>query len=142
MVDETITTAIKDVDQVRRMIQHSVNTLRKEPEYETVRAKNFQQVLGGRVELLLGQNVRDFFPEHVKELDGGLIITKMRVNLLDEERYLGFAGTFPAQFDPIYQRDEHPKTLAIEGNQEQAEHEDSQVFQKAASVSHLSGIQL
>ena len=67
-------------------------------------------------------------------LDEGLIITEMRANLLEKDRYLGFSGTFPTQLKPLYQIDEHPKALAIQANQKQAEHEDGQVFQKAASV--------
>jgi len=83
---------------------------------------------------LLGQNVRDFFPSAIEHPDGGLIITEIKAKLLEENRYLGFAGTIPTQFEPLYQMDEHPRALPIQENQEQAEHGDSQVFQKAASV--------
>ena len=84
--------------------------------------------------MLLGQNIRDFHPEHIKELGKGLIITSMKISLLDEERCLGFAGTFPTRINPIYQKKNHSKVLAIEESQEVAEHENEQVFRMDASV--------
>ena len=79
---------------------------------------------------MIGKNVRDLFPSTIEELEGGLIITEMKVKLLEENRYLGFARTFPFQFEPLYQMYEHPRTLAIQENQGQAEHEESQVFRR------------
>ena len=58
----------------------------------------------------------------------------MRISLLDEERYLEFAGTFPTRFSPVYQKNNHPKVLAIEESQGLAEHENDQFFWVAASV--------
>ena len=128
VVDKIVTTVTKDIYKVRQMIQHSINILRQDPRYRKAQTTNFQELLGGRVEMLLGQNVRDFHPENIKKLSEGLIISSMRISQLDEERYLGFAGTFPTRFSPVYQKNNHPKVLAIEESQELAEHENEQVF--------------
>ena len=56
----------------------------------------------------------------------------MQIELQEEERYLGFAGTFPSHFEP--RRFGHARALVMQENQEQAEHEDNQVFRKGASV--------
>jgi len=88
--------------------------------------------LGGRVEFFLGQNLRDFFPVAIEKIHGGLTITKMHIELQEEERYLGFAGTFPSLFEP--RRFGHPRALIMQENQEQAEHEGNQVLHKGASV--------
>ena len=54
VVDKIVTTVTKDVYKVRQMIQHSINILRQDPRYRTVQTTNFQELLGGRVEMLLG----------------------------------------------------------------------------------------
>ena len=84
--------------------------------------------------MLIGQNIVDLHPERIKDLGEGLMITSMNISLLDEKRFLGFAGTSPTRFDPTYMRNNHPKVLAIEESQELADHEKEQVFHLAASV--------
>ena len=84
--------------------------------------------------MLIGQNVVDLHPERIKDLGKGHMVTSMKISLLDEKRFLGFAATFHTRFDPIYRKNNHPKVLAIEESQELAEHEKEQVFHLAASV--------
>ena len=87
--------------------------------------------------MLIGQNVgQDFFPQEIATLNCGLKVSKHRIQLYDETRYLGFSGRFPAQFSPMYNINEHLKVLAIQDCPQQAEHEEDQVFRLVASAPH------
>ena len=132
VVDDIITTKRQDDDTASRLAHYSAKILSKDPQYRHVQAKNFQQALGGRIELLLGQNLRDFFPVTIMNIHGGLTITKMQVKLQEEEKFLGFAGTFPGFFET--RRFGHPRALAMQEDQEHDEHADNQVFRKAVSA--------
>ena len=62
--------------------------------------------------MLIGQNIgQDFFPQPIVELDCGLKISKMRIPLQDENRYLGFSGTFPTPFASMYNKHEHTRAF-------------------------------
>ena len=88
--------------------------------------------------MLIGQNVgHDFFPEEIATLNCGLKVSRHRIQLFDETRYLGFSGRFPARFSPMYSVLEHPKALAIQNYPQQAEHEEDQVFHLGASAPSL-----
>ena len=89
-----------------------MNRLRKISGYEGIQEENFQQVLGGPIEILIGQNIgQDFFPQPIVELDCGLKISKMRIPLQDENRYLSFSGRLPTPATPLYNKDESIRTL-------------------------------
>ena len=85
--------------------------------------------------MLIGQNIgQDFFPEEIATINCGLKISRHRIQLYDEDRYLEFSGTFPARFSPMYNKIEHPRALAIQERPQQAEHEERQVFRVNGSV--------
>ena len=87
--------------------------------------------------MLIGQNVgQDFFQQEIATFSCGLKVSKHRIQLYDETRYLGFSGRFPAQFSPMYSINEHPKVLAIQDYPQQVEHEEDQVFHLVASAPH------
>ena len=87
--------------------------------------------------MLIGQNFgQDFFPEEIATLNCGLKVSRHRIQLVDETRYLGFSGRFPSGFSPMYSINEHPKVLAIQDHPQQAEHEEDQVFHRVASAPH------
>ena len=52
-----MTTEIKIEDSMEQFTQQSVDKLRKISGYEGIREENFQQVLGGRIKMLIGQNI-------------------------------------------------------------------------------------
>ena len=51
--------------------------------------------------MLIGQNVVDLHPERIKDLGKGHMVTSMKISLLDEKRFIGFAATFHTRFEPI-----------------------------------------
>ena len=63
VVDNIVNTEIKSKYNIEHVTQQCVEKLKKISGYDGIRKENFQQVLGGRVEVLFGQNVGlDFFP--------------------------------------------------------------------------------
>ena len=53
-----------------------MDRLRKISSYEGIQEENFQQVLGGPIEILIGQNIgQDFFPQPIVELDVENLLT-------------------------------------------------------------------
>ena len=53
-----------------------MDRLRKILSYEGIQEENFQQVLGGPIEILIGQNIgQDFFPQPIVELDVENLLT-------------------------------------------------------------------
>ena len=85
--------------------------------------------------MLIGQNVgHDFFPEETATLNYGVKVSRHRIQLFDESRYLGFSARFSARFFRMYSEIEHPRALAIQDRPQQAEHEEEQVFRLGASA--------
>ena len=132
IVDEMITTRKQDDETASRLAHYSAKVIREDHQYRNVQANNFQQAVGGRIELLLGQNFLDFFPVPIKNIHGGLTITQMQVKLQEEEKFLGFAGTFPGSFE--IRSSGYPRALVMQEDQEHNEHEANQVFHMAASA--------
>ena len=65
--------------------------------------------------MLIGQNVgHDFFPEEIATLICGLKVSRHRIQLFDESRYLGFSGRFPARYSPMYSEIKHTRAFAIQ----------------------------
>ena len=97
IVDEIMNLPTKEGDRFKQITQLSVEALNKTQKYGTITENNFQQVPGGKIQMLIGQNVgQDFFPEEIATLNCGLKVSRHRIQLFDETRYLGFSGRFPA----------------------------------------------
>ena len=137
IVDKIMIMPSKVEDRYKRVTQLTVDYLNKKQDFGTITENNFQQAPGGKIQMLIGQNVgQDFFPKEIATFDCGLKVFKHRIHLYDEARNLGFSGRFPSGFSPMYSINEHPKVLAIQDNPQQAEHEEDQVFHPVASVPH------
>ena len=92
---------------------------------------NFQQVPGGKIQILIGQNVgQDFFPKGISTFNCRLKVSMHQIKLYNENRYLGFSGRFPAQFTTMYTINDHPKALVIQEIPRRYEHEEEPVLQK------------
>ena len=103
--------------------------------YENVTKENFQQVPGGKIQMLLGLDIGgDFFPKEISTYKRGLKISEHRIKLFDEDRYLGFSGSFPAHFVSMYSLNDHPKTLLLQECPQQLKEEKDSVFRKPASA--------
>ena len=95
---------------------------------------------GVRVDILFGQTLgQHYFPREVAILSNkntkGLKVTRLnQIELQDESKEFGISGSFPAIFAYMYDRKEHPKTLIVQDNPQQAQHEIDQVFPMGASV--------
>ena len=91
------------------MTKSSVEALKKKKEVRAITVDNFQQAPGGKIQMLIGQNVgQDFFPHEIATSTCGLRVSMHRIELYDETRYLGFSGRFPAHFSPMYTINDHP----------------------------------
>ena len=98
-MDEIIRLQSKDEDRFNQLTKATVDSLKQKKKFEMITENNFQQVPGGKNQMLIGQNVGgDFFPREVATFTCGLKISMHRIKLYDENRYLGFSGRFPAQF--------------------------------------------
>ena len=95
------------------LTKESADALKHKKGYEDVTKENFQQVPGGKIQMLLGQDIGgDFFPREVATYTCGLKVSEHRIKLFDMKRYLGFSGSFPAHFVSMYLLDDHPKTCS------------------------------
>ena len=100
----------KDEDRFKQLTKSSVEALRRKKGFKAVTEDNFQQVPGGKIQMLIGQNVgQDFFPHEIATFACGLKVSMHQIELHDEKRYLGFSGRFPAQFSTMYSINDHPK---------------------------------
>ena len=85
--------------------------------------------------MLLGLDIgRDFFPKEISTYKCGLQISEYRIKLFDENRYLGFSGSFPAHFTSMYSPDDHPKALLMQECPQLLKEEERSVFPKPASA--------
>ena len=57
VVDEIMTMHPRNKKSFEQVTQLSVNALNKEPKYKSIKKDDFQQVLGGRIQMLIGQNL-------------------------------------------------------------------------------------
>ena len=116
----------------KELIDASVQEVRKAKGFENATAENFQMVPGGKIELLLGLDAgNDFFPKEISNYRSGLKISQYRMNMFDPARTLGFSGSFPAKYAPMYLPAEHPKALIM---QENPKIDNTSVFRIPASV--------
>ena len=85
--------------------------------------------------MLLGLDIgRDFFPREISTYKCGLKISEYRIKLFDENRHLGFSGSFPAHFISMYSPYDHPKALLMQEYPQVLEEEERSVFPKPASA--------
>ena len=97
--------------------------------------ENFQRVLGGKIQILLGLDVgKDFFPKELTTFGCGFQISEHRMKLFDSNRYLGFSGSFSAQFKATYAPRTHSRVLLAQEHPEQFDEEERSVFQMTASA--------
>ena len=116
----------------KELIDASVQEVRKAKGFENATADNFQMVPGGKIELLLGLDAgNDFFSKEISTYRSGLKVSQYRMNLFDPSRTLGFSGSFPAKYTPMYSSAEHPKALIM---QENPKIDDTSVFRIPASA--------
>ena len=122
-------------ENYKELIDASVKEVRKEKGFENATADNFQMVPGGKIELLLGLDAgSDFFPEEISNFKSGLKVSQYRMNMFDPKRTLGFSGSFPEKYTPMYLPEEHPKTLIL---QEDPKIDNGSVFQITASATMI-----
>ena len=120
------------------MTGESADAVKHKRGYKNVTKENFQQVPGGKIQMLLGQDiVGDFFPKEVAAYTCGLKVSEHRIKLFDENRYLGFSCSFPAHFVSMYSLDDHPKTLLLQECPQQLKEKEELVFRKPACLQRL-----
>ena len=135
VVDEIATLKKKDKDKFEKLTKDSADAVKQIKGYENITKENFQQVPGGKIQMLLGQDIGgDFFPKEVSTYKCGLKVSEHRIKLFDESRYLGFSGSFPAHFVSMYSLNDHPKTLLLQECPQQLKEEEDSVFRKPASA--------
>merc|ERR1712044_28142 len=102
-------------ENYKELIDASVKEVRKAKGFENATADNFQMVPGGKIELLLGLDAgSDFFPKEISTYKSGLKVSQYRMNLFDPSRTLGFSGSFPAKYTPMYSYADHPRALIMQ----------------------------
>ena len=90
---------------------------------------------GGKIQLLLGLDVgNDFFPREISTFRSGLKVSEHRMKLSDPTRFLGFSGSFPAKFKPMYSQENHPRALLMQENPQALQEEEKSVFRVPASA--------
>ena len=135
VVDEIMQLPIKDEDRFDQLTKSSAEALRNKKGFRKVTEDNFQQVPGGKIQMLIGQNVgQDFFPREIATFTCGLKVSIHQIKLHNENRYLGFSGRFPAQFTTMYTTNDHPRALVIQEFPQRFEHEEETVFREDASA--------
>ena len=88
VVDEITTLRKKDKNRFDLLTRESVDALEHKKGYEKVTKENFQQVPGGKIQMLLGQDIgQDFFPKEIATNTCGLKISEHRIKLFDMKRY-------------------------------------------------------
>ena len=77
VVDEITTLREKDMNRFDLLTKESADALKHKKEYEKVTKENFQQVLGGQIQMLLGQNIgQDFYPKEIATYTCGLKVSE------------------------------------------------------------------
>ena len=135
IVEEIATIKKKDKNRFEMVTKESADAVKKIKGYENITENNFQRVPGGKIQMLLGLDIgRDFFPKEISTYKCGLQISEYRIKLFDENRYLGFSGSFPAHFTSMYSPNYHPKALLMQECPQLLKEEERSVFPKAASA--------
>ena len=129
VVDEISTLQKKNENRFRDLTRLSAEALRSREGFSDITEDNFQQVPGGKIQILIGQNAgQDFFPKEIATFTCGLKVSIHQTKVHDKKRYLGLSGRFPAQFTTMYTVDDP------QDSPQRLEHEEESVFQEGASV--------
>ena len=135
VVDEIATLKKKDKARFDLLTEESAEEVKRNKGYENITKDNFQQVPGGKIQMLLGLDIgNDFFPREISTFRSGLKISEHRMKLSDPKRYLGFSGSFPAHFVSMYSQKDHPRALLMQECPQQLKEEEKSVFRRPASV--------
>ena len=135
VVDEIAFVPPREEQRYKELINASVEEVRKAEGYEEATTDNFQMVSGGKIELLLGLDAgHDFFPREISTYRSGLKISEYRMCLFDPSRFLGFSGSFPAKYTPMYSSKDHPKTLLMQEYPKTTHEDGNSVFRTLASA--------
>ena len=135
VVNEITTIRKKDKNRYETLKNESAEEVRKKEGYKNTTADNFQLVPGGKIQLLLGLDVgNDFFPKEISTFKSGLKVSEYRMSLADPTRFLGFSGSFPAKFTPMYSPENHPRTLLMQEDPKIVQEEEKSVFRMPASA--------
>ena len=135
VVEEIAFVPPREEQRYEELINASVEEVRKAEGYEEATADNFQMVSGGKIELLLGLDAgNDFFPREISTYRSGLKISEYRMCLFDPSRFLGFSGSFPAKYTPMYSSEDHPKALLMQEDPKIAHEDGNSVFRTLASA--------
>ena len=120
----------KNEQRFNELTKLSAEALKNRKGFSGITEDNFQQVPGGKIQMLIGQNAgQDFFPKEIATFTCGLKVSMHQTKVHDKKRYLGFIGRLPAQFTTMYRINDHPKALVIQEFPRRYEHEEEQVFQ-------------
>ena len=135
VVDKIANVPTKDEQRYKELIHDSIKEVRKAKGYEKATIDNFQLVPGGKIELLLGLDVgHDFFPKEISTFKSGLKVSEYRMSLSDPSRFLGFSGSFPAKYPPMYPLKDHPRTLLMQEDPKSVHENENSVFRAPASA--------
>ena len=143
VVDEISTLQRKNENRFRDLTRLSAEALRNREGFSDITEDDFQQVPGGKIQMLICQNAwQDFFPEEVATFTCGLKVSIHLTKVHDQSRYLGFSGRFPAQFTTMYTTDDHPRALIIQDSPQRFEHEEKSFFRKVSLQWHRGNTNL
>ena len=135
VVDEIMTLQRKNEQRFNELTKLSAEALKKRKGFSGITEDNFQQVPGGKIQMLIGQNAgQDFFPKEIATFTCGLKVSIHQTKVYDKKRYLGFSGRFPAQFTTMYTINDHPRALIIQDSPQRFEPKEESVFREDASA--------
>ena len=117
-----------------KLLNYCVDKLQGIEGYEKTIIDNFQQQLGGNVDILIGEDLSDLHPDTIGTIYDGFKIVRHKAKLYNPNQFLGFRGLFPAGMEPILQLDKQILSVHYEDHYEQEEREEEAVFQETASA--------
>ena len=93
VVDEISTLQNKNKQRFNELTRLSAEALKDRKGFSGITEDNFQQVPGGKIQMLIGQNAgQDFFPKEIATFTCGLKVSIHQTKVHDKKRYLGFSG--------------------------------------------------
>ena len=101
VVDEIATLKKKDKARFDLLTEESAEEVKRQEGYENITKDNFQQVPGGKIQMLLGLDIgNDFLPREILTFRSGLKVSEHRVKLSD---YASVAASRPTLYQCIHQ---------------------------------------
>ena len=130
VVDEIATLKKKDKARFELLTEESAEEVKRQEGYKNITKDNFQQVPGGKIQMLLGLDIgNDFFPREISTFRSGLKVLEHRMKISGSKRFLGFSGSFPAHFVSMYSQKDHPRALLMQECPQQLKEEEKSVFE-------------